>query len=65
MEEALGLSFGDREELEKIADEWMVKLDLASMTFADFYLPLVLAGKPWRRKGKASRASCTFFSNRR
>ena len=44
VEEALGLNFGDREELEKIAEEWMAKLDLASMTFADVYLPLVLAG---------------------
>jgi hypothetical protein len=44
VEDALGLNFGDREELEKIAEEWMAKLDLASMTFADIYLPLVLAG---------------------
>ena len=44
VEQALGLSFGDREELEKIAEEWLAKLDLASMTFADVYLPLVLAG---------------------
>jgi hypothetical protein len=44
VEQALGLNFGDREELEKIAEEWMAKVDLASMTFADVYLPLVLAG---------------------
>lgn len=44
VEEALGLNFGDREDLEKIAEEWMAKLDLGAMTFADVYLPLVLAG---------------------
>lgn len=44
VEAAQGLSFGNHEELEKIAEEWMTKLDLASMNFADVYLPLVLAG---------------------
>lgn len=45
VEVATGLHLGTTEELEKFADEWMEKLTSgAIMTFADIYLPLVLAG---------------------